>query len=191
MTERINKIDSLPPAVRRFVLHWGDMGGQWGVNRTVAQIHALLFMSERPLHAEEIAETLGVARSNVSNSLRELLGWGIVERVPVPGERRDHFQAEGDVWELAKRIAEVRKAREIDPALRTLAACAREARDDPAVSAEQRRRLNDMHAFTGAVAGWYDQMLGVPAPTLWKLMKMGRRIVSLLDRGKTKREKSA
>lgn len=191
MTEISNKIDALPPAIRRFVLHWGDMGGQWGVNRTIAQIHALLFMSERPLHAEEIAETLGVARSNVSNSLKELLAWGIVERVPVPGDRRDHFQAEGDVWELAKRIAQIRKTREIDPALRTLEACAREARADPAISAEQRRRLNDMHAFTGTVAGWYDQMLGVPAPTLWKLMKMGRRIVSLLDRGKSKREKRA
>src|SRR5690606_37946176 len=98
MTE-INDTIDLSPAVSRFVLHWGDLGSQWGVNRSVAQIHALLFISDRPLTAEEIAETLGLARSNVSNSLKELLGWKLIERVPVLGDRRDRFAALGDIWE--------------------------------------------------------------------------------------------
>src|SRR5579859_3249832 len=95
----------LPEAVQRFVLHWGDMGGQWGVNRSISQIHALLYLSERPLTAEEIAETLGLARSNVSNSIKELLSWNLIRRVPVRGDRREHFEAETDVWEMFIRIA--------------------------------------------------------------------------------------
>src|SRR3954462_15717112 len=104
---------SLPAAVERFILHWGDMGGQWGVNRSVAQIHALLYLSERPLTAEEIAETLGMARSNVSNSLKELGGWKLVRRVPVLGDRRDHFEAVTDLREMGTPIAQCRQ----EPAL--------------------------------------------------------------------------
>src|SRR3546814_20283439 len=99
-----------------FILHWGNLGGQWGVNRSVAQIHALLFISDRPLHAEEIAEVLGLARSNVSNSIKELLGWRLIDRVPLLGDRRDHFSAEKDLWEMDTRLDARRKAREIDPA---------------------------------------------------------------------------
>src|SRR3954470_3380290 len=121
MTE-ITKFDEttrprvLAPAIEHFVLQWGDLGGKWGVNRSVAQIHALLYLSERPLHAEEIADKLGLARSNVSNSIKELLNWGLIHRVPVLGDRRDHFAAETDVWEIVTRIAKGRKAREVDPA---------------------------------------------------------------------------
>src|SRR5262245_22580930 len=123
----------LPLPVERFILHWGDMGSQWGVNRTVAQIHALLYVSERPLTAEEIAVALGVARSNVSNSIRELLGWELIRRVPIKGDRRDHFEAEADIWELVRRIAAGRKAREIDPALTALRACVADAEGDATV----------------------------------------------------------
>src|SRR5499425_602089 len=100
MTEITDRTRSLPPAVERFVLHWGDMGGQWGVNRSVSQIHALLYLSEKPLTAEDIADTLGLARSNVSNSIKELQTWGLVRRVPLMGDRRDHFEAETDVWTI-------------------------------------------------------------------------------------------
>src|ERR1700753_4362266 len=103
MTE-ITVEKAIPPAVERFILHWGDMGGQWGVNRSVAQIHALLYLSERPLTAEDIAEALGMARSNVSNSLRELTAWKLVRRAPVLGDRRDHFEAEADLWQMVTRI---------------------------------------------------------------------------------------
>ena len=99
----------LPPAAERFVLHWGDMGGQWGVNRSVAQIHAVLFLSERPLTADDIAAALGMARSNVSNSLKELLAWNLIRRVPIKGDRREHFAAETDIWEMFLRIAARRK----------------------------------------------------------------------------------
>src|SRR3954454_20174655 len=127
MTEISLATKPLPPALERFVLHWGDMGSQWGVNRSVAQIQALLYLSERPLTAEQIAETLVMARSNVSNSLKELLGWRLIRRVPIMSDRRDHFEAETDIWEVFTRIAAGRKEREIDPAIAALKACLAEA----------------------------------------------------------------
>lgn len=175
----------MPAAVRDFILHWGDMGQQWGVNRSIAQIHALLYISEPPLPAERISETLGIARSNVSNSLKELIGFGIVRRVPISGDRRDHFTAETDVWELARRIAAARKIREIDPALRTLTACLADAEGDDRVTDEQRRRLQEMHAFTADMDRWYAQMQGLPVKTLTRLVRLGDRIVALLGLGKS------
>src|SRR5262249_51202147 len=109
MTEIAASLDKLPAPLRRFILQWGDLGGQWGVNRSIAQIQALLYVSEAPLNAEQISDILGIARSNVSNSLRELQSWRLIRRVPLPGDRRDHFEAETDVWEMAMRIAAVRK----------------------------------------------------------------------------------
>src|SRR3984957_8873747 len=111
---------ALSPIDQRFVLHWGEMGTRWGINRTVAQIHALLFLSSKPLPAEEIAHTLTVARSNVSNSLRELQGWGIVRVVHVLGDRRDHFESLKDVWQMFDIIIAERKRREIDPTVEML-----------------------------------------------------------------------
>lgn len=180
MTEITETIDRMPEAVRRFILHWGDMGQQWGVNRSIAQIHALLFISEKPLPADTISETLGIARSNVSNSLKELLGYQIIQRIPVAGDRRDHFTAETDVWELARRIAAVRKTREIDPALQTLTHCLEDAKDDPRVTDQQRQRLSDMHAFTADMDRWYTQMQALPVRTLSRLVRLGDRIVALL-----------
>src|SRR5207253_3029790 len=111
----MTEITKLPDLIERFVLHWGDMGAFWGVNRSVAQIHAYLYVSETPKTAEDIATTLGMARSNVSNSMTELQAWGLIRRIPILGDRRDHFEAETDVWEIASRITAGRKAREIDP----------------------------------------------------------------------------
>ena len=182
----IATLDKLPEAVQRFILHWGDMGTTWGVNRTVAQIHALLFIMERPLNAEQITACLGVARSNVSNSLKELLAFKTIHRVPVAGDRRDFFTAETDVWEVAKRIAAVRKAREIDPALDTLTFCLKVAEGDDRVSHEQRKRLQDMADFTATMDRWYGQMQTLPTSTLSKLIGMGDRIVGLLNIGRKK-----
>jgi DNA-binding transcriptional regulator GbsR (MarR family) len=179
-------LDDLPLAIKSFVLRWGDMGGQWGVNRTVAQIHALLYITERPLNAEEIAATLGVARSNVSNSLKELQNWKIIERVPVSGDRRDFFIAQTDTWEMATRIAAVRKEREFDPALRTLAECLMAADGDRYVSDAQRDRLQALYDFTGSIDNWHSQILRLPASTLSTLVKMGDRVVSLLGLGPKK-----
>src|SRR5215813_1537916 len=147
MTENTEKTVKLPAAVGRFVLHWGDMGSQWGVNRSVAQIHALLYLSGHPLTADEIAGTLGLARSNVSNSIRELIAWDLIRRVPVKGDRREHFEAETDPWEIAMRIAAVRKEREIDPAVDALKSCVSDAERDPKLDPVAARRLKDMLAF--------------------------------------------
>ena len=188
MTEITNTIGEMPAALQRFVLQWGDMGTQWGVNRTIAQIHALLYISEEPLNAEQIADTLGIARSNVSNSIKALLGWKIINRVPVPGDRRDHFSAETDVWEVAFRIAAVRKEREIDPALETLDACVAEAEGDTRISDVQRARLAQMQDFTSTMDRWYGQMLKVPSASLLRLIRMGDKIVSGLSLGRKAKE---
>src|SRR6266849_4753978 len=118
---------SLAPVEQKFILHWGEMGARWGVNRTVAQLHALLYLSPQPLPAEEIATTLAVARSNVSTSLRELQSWGIVRVVHVLGDRRDYFESMKDVWEMARVVLDERKQREIDPTLQALRECVAES----------------------------------------------------------------
>jgi DNA-binding transcriptional regulator GbsR (MarR family) len=176
----------LHPAVERFVLHWGEMGGQWGVNRSVSQVHALLYVSERPLTAEEIAATLGIARSNVSNSLKELLGWELIRRVPIRGDRREHFEAETDVWTMVRRIAAGRKAREIDPALAALRACVAEADGDRTIHPVAARRLEDMLAFTETVDAWYTQVQRLPKPTLAAILRLGGRIGKFLPRTKVR-----
>jgi DNA-binding transcriptional regulator GbsR (MarR family) len=185
MTETTVTTD-LPEAVRRFVLHWGDMGSQWGVNRSVSQIHALLYLSERPLTAEEIAETLAMARSNVSNSIRELQNWGLIKRVPVMGDRRDHFEADHDVWSIAAKIAAGRKERELDPALAALDACVKDAAHDTRIHPVAAERLRAMSEFTRTMTGWYDQMTAVPRPTLMALIRLGARIVSFIPGKKAK-----
>ena len=184
MTEIAVESDRLPPAVERFVLHWGDMGSQWGVNRSVAQIHALLYLSERPLTAEEISDRLGMARSNVSNSLKELIGWKLVRRVPVLGDRRDHFEAETDLLQMVTRIAQGRKEREIDPAAAALRACMAEAEGDPQVSPVARARLEEMQQFVETLNRWYDQMLSVPPTKIMALVRMGSRVVNFLNFGR-------
>ena len=185
MTE-ITDINKLPEAIQSFVLHWGDLGGTWGVNRTIAQIHALLYMTETPLNAEDIQLQLSVARSNVSNSLKELMVLKLVRRFPIPGDRRDHYVAETDVWQVAKHIAAARKAREIDPALTTLTDCLAAAAGDNQVTNEQIRRLQDMHDFTAKMDRWYTQMSSLPTSTLSRLVSMGDAVVKVLKLGRAK-----
>lgn len=180
MTE-INDDDSkLSPAMQRFVLHWGDLGGQWGVNRSVAQIHALLLVADKPLTAEAIAETLGLARSNVSNSLKELMAWDLVRRRPILGDRRDHFEAEGDIWEMVAKIVAMRKARELDPAADILRACLDEAKDDPQATQAAVKRLGELRDLVDMLNNWYEQMNRVPKSRLLPLIKLGSRVVDLL-----------
>jgi DNA-binding transcriptional regulator GbsR (MarR family) len=186
MTEISVNQAQLPAAIRQFVLHWGDMGGQWGVNRSVSQIHALLYLSERPLTADEIADTLAMARSNVSNSIKELQGWGLIRRVPVMGDRRDYFEAEADVWTIAAKIVAGRKERELDPALAALKECVSAADGDTSVHPTALKRLKEMEAFTRTVAGWYGQMVDVPRPKLMLLIRLGSKIINLLPAKKAK-----
>jgi DNA-binding transcriptional regulator GbsR (MarR family) len=183
MTETsVNK--RLPAAIEHFVLHWGEMGAVWGVNRSVAQIHALLFVADEPLSAEDIAERLGMARSNVSTSLRELLGWSLIRRVPVMGDRRDFYAAEANMLAMVRCIAQGRKAREIDPVLGVLRTCVAEAKGDPRISAAARRRLGAMLEFTETVDRSFGEIMQLPAPTLTTLVKMGGTVARIALRGK-------
>ncbi|MEQ1715440.1 MAG: MarR family transcriptional regulator [Hyphomicrobium sp.] len=190
MTEISNIVKSLPPAVETFVLQWGDMGSAWGVNRSVSQIHALLYVSSRPLTAEDIADQLAIARSNVSNSLKELLAWNLIRRVPVKGDRRDHFEAETDIFEMVTRIAVGRKAREIDPVIAVLKTCAASAAQDPNVEPAALQRLSEMLEFTTSVDRWFQQMIAVPRGTLKTMLKLGGKIANLIPARMTAKRNS-
>lgn len=181
MTETTYTTDESAKA--KFILYWGDMGGQWGVNRSVAQIHALLYLSTGPMNAEQISSELGIARSNVSNSLKELVGWRLIQRMPVAGDRREHFVAELDVWEMALLITKGRKEREIDPALRAIDICVTQAHAEPDLNPVVLTRLQDMHEFLTTADRWSEQMLSVPKSKLSMLMKMGDKVLSLLKIG--------
>jgi len=173
----------LTPVTERFVLHWGEMGSRWGVNRTMSQIHALLFVTGRPMHADEICELLGVARSNASTSLRELQSWGLVRIVHLLGDRRDHFETSGDVWELLRVIVRGRKAREFEPTVLALRECLAHP-DIGRESALSRQRVGETLVLMETVSTWVDEMLRLPPETLMKIMKLGARIQSLM-RGKS------
>lgn len=185
MTETTASSIKLPPAVERFVLHWGEMGAVWGTNRSVGQIHALLYLSDAPLTAEALADTLGLARSNVSNSLKELLGWNLIRRVHAMGDRRDFYAAETDLWEMVTRIAEGRKAREVDPTLEMLRVCLGEANADPFISVTARGRIAQMHDFVTLLDTWAEQMRRVPRAKLTLLMKLGAAVARFVPGRRT------
>lgn len=170
----------LSPVQQKFVLHWGEMGTRWGINRTVAQIHALLYVSAKPLNAEEIAETLAVARSNVSTSLKELQGWGIVKLVHVMGDKRDHFESMKDVWEMFRVVLDERKRREIDPTLRLLRECIEEAAKAKQADPHTEERLKALRDFFETTTGWYSQVRLWPTQAMVKFVKLGDRALKLL-----------
>jgi DNA-binding transcriptional regulator GbsR (MarR family) len=163
----------LTPAARKFVLHWGEMGQAWGINRTMAQVHALLFVSPEPLDAEEISRLLDVSRSNVSTSLRELITWGVVRRVHIIGDRRDRFEALKDVMETFRVIMAERKRREMDPTIALLEHCVKEVK--PGDSAEQytREQLEKMLEFTRMVTAWYGHIDHLSTTSLYRLFRGG------------------
>src|SRR5260370_9221387 len=182
MTETTDTNDILAATVGGVVLEWGNIGERWGVNRSVRQIHALLYASKKPLAAEEIADVLGIARSNVSNSLRELQSWNIIRSVPILGDRRTFYTAETDLWNLVSRIAAGRKARELDPAAAALRECVELTRGDQDVDPVVQLRLREMLDFVERLSHWYDQMIALPRSTIVTLMKLGGGIARLLDR---------
>lgn len=176
-------MDSLGPAAKRFVVHWGEMGTRWGINRTVAQIHALLYISPRPLNAEEIARTLSVARSNVSTSLRELDRWGIIKVSHVLGDRRDYFESLQDTWEMIRLILEERKRREIDPTLRVLEACLRECEEGQPVDPQVNQRLRNMLGLFSTMDAWFREVMSLPSAELKRLVGMQQRVRKILRIG--------
>jgi DNA-binding transcriptional regulator GbsR (MarR family) len=186
MAEQVDASSSgLAPVEEKFILHWGEMGTKWGINRTVAQVHALLYLAAKPLPADEIAKTLAVARSNVSTSLRELQGWGIVRVVHVLGDRRDHFETLKDVWEIFRIVAEERKKREIDPTLRVLAECVQDAKSGQG-DARSKERLEAMLEFLTAMTGLFEEILRMPTGALRSVVKLRGKVVTILGTGSKK-----
>jgi DNA-binding transcriptional regulator GbsR (MarR family) len=169
---------------QKFILHWGEMGTRWGINRTVAQVHALLFLSPKPLTAEEIADTLAVARSNVSTSLRELQGWRIVRVVHILGDRRDHFESLKDVWEIFRIVSEERKRREIDPTLRVLEECVGELKKAGTGSLYTRQRLEEMLDFLTTTSGLFEEVVHMPTIALKGMTRLRGKLKVLFEAGK-------
>lgn len=170
----------LTPLTKKFVLHWGEMGTRWGINRTVAQVHALLFISPKPLNAEEIVATLSVARSNVSTCLKELQNWGLVRVVHVLGDRRDHFETHKDVWVLFQIIMQERKRREVDPTVALLREAVTETRGEGKDDDYAREQLGKMLEFFQAATECYDDVGKLSPSALRKVMKMGGKLGTLL-----------
>ncbi len=170
----------LSEPIQTFILHWGEMGTRWGVNRTVAQIHALLMVSDRPLPADEIAETLQVARSNVSTSLKELQSWGLVKSMHVLGDRRDHFQSEKDVWDMFLIVMDERKRREIDPSIAVLRDCAEALKSESNPESHAEKQIGELLQFMETTNSWYANVRKLPKPLMIRFFKMGGRLNKIL-----------
>ena len=171
---------NLPPLTQRFVMHFGEMGGRWGINRTVGQIYALLYVSSNPLNADEVGEALGFSRSNVSMGLKELQSWNLVRLIHQPNDRREYFQAPEDVWSIFRTLAAERRKREIDPTLSMLRDTLME---QPSVEADihAQERMRQMHKFIDLMTNWLDDVLKMDSTTLASLMQMGSKVQKLLD----------
>ena len=170
----------LPPLVQTFVLHFGEMGSRWGINRTVGQIYALLFVAERALNADEIVEQLGLSRSNVSMGLKELQAWNLVRLQHVPGDRRDYFSTPDDIWQIVRTLVEERKKREVDPTLTLLREILMEA---PGTEAERhaQARLREMHDLFELFAGWYGDVRRLDTERLVQLLSLGAKVQKILE----------
>jgi DNA-binding transcriptional regulator GbsR (MarR family) len=177
---------TLSKVMKQYILHWGEMGTRWGINRTVAQVHALLYLSPKPLTADEIASTLSVARSNVSTSVRELEAWGLVRPVHVLGDRREHYESMKDVCEMLRIIVEQRKRREIDPTIEVLRQCMSELDGSGEADAYTRERLQEMYDFFEGMTALYGEVKQIPAGTLRRVLKTRGKIRRLLRLKDTK-----
>ncbi|MCW8086862.1 GbsR/MarR family transcriptional regulator [Sabulicella glaciei] len=173
----------LPPLIQSFVLHFGEMGSRWGINRTVGQIYALLYVSDRPLNAEDIVEALGVSRSNVSMGLKELDTWRLVRRLHLPGDRRDHFAALEDPWAVIRTLAEERRKREVDPTLSVLRDLAMQKASSPAEQHAQ-ERLREMTEAIELLTSWADEIAKLPDDRIVALLRMGSGVAKVLDSGR-------
>ncbi len=172
--------ENLPPLNRQFVAHFGEMGSRWGINRTVGQIYALLFISAKPLNADDITEALEFSRSNVSMGLKELQSWRLVQLRHQPGDRREYFEAPADVWEIFRVLAEERRRREIEPTLSMLRMALLET---PATDAERhaQARMKDMHELIDRLMTWFDDVQKLAPETAMQLMGMGATVTKVLE----------
>jgi len=172
---------NLDSTTQKFIIHWGEMGSRWGINRTIAQIHALLYISSEPLTAEEISETLGVARSTVSTGLRELQSWNVVKIVHVLGDRRDHFEVMGDVWEMFRAVINERKRREIDPALSVLRETVAEIEENGDHGDPAHTKMKEMLDVFETASQIYDRADKLSTSTLVRIAKSGDAISRILN----------
>lgn len=172
----------MSPVTQKFILHWGEMGTRWGVNRTVAQVHALLYVSPKPLNAEEIAQSLSIARSNVSYSLRELLNWGIIKPVHLLGDRREHYESLKDVWHMFQIVLDERKRREVDPTVIVLRECVQALeRKGEEADPHTRERLRAMLEFFEGATTVYDEVRRLSLATIRRLVRSSSRLQKILD----------
>ena len=172
----------MTPALEKYVLHWGEMGTRWGTNRTVAQIQAVLYLSPKPLRADEIVDLLSVARSNVSTSIRELQSYGLVRMTHILGDRRDYFESLHDVWELFRVIIQQRKQRELNPTLTMLRSCVDEVDGEEQTDPVTKERIRNMLEFVETTNSWYEEISDIPTSTLTKLMALGKKITKLVKK---------
>ncbi len=172
----------ISPATEKYILHWGEMGARWGTNRTVAQIQALLYLSPKPLRADQIVDLLSVARSNVSTSIRELQSYGLVRMIHLLGDRRDYFESIDDVWELFRVIIEQRKQRELNPTLTMLRQCVSEVEQESQTDEITKERIRNMLEFIDSTNTWYEKIRSISTSTLQKLMKLGTTITKLVSK---------
>lgn len=178
-TDNQAQTQTLSTTAQKFILHWGEMGNKWGVNRTVAQIHALLFITGTPMNADEIVQTLGIARSNVSNSIKELQSLNLVQTTHILGDRRDYFTTSTDVWALAKTIVEERYRRELAPTVQFLEELI-QSDDFAKEQADVKQRIKDTHQFVATLSTWANEMLKLSTKTLNKILKLGATVQKFL-----------
>ncbi len=170
----------LTTATQDFITHWGEMGTRWGINRTVAQIHALLFIADEPLTADEISDTISAARSTISTGLHELQSWGLVRITHLLGDRRDHFETHSDVWEMFSIVLRERRRREMDPTLDTLRGIMAELETDNTEDPHTREKLGELLDFFETMMTLYDQLGKMPLSTIKNIAKMGNLAGKLL-----------
>ncbi|WP_180682928.1 GbsR/MarR family transcriptional regulator [Tepidicella baoligensis] len=170
----------ITPLTQSFIHHFGEMGSRWGINRTVGQIYALLFVSRRPLCADEIAEALAFSRSNVSMGLKELQSWQLVKLRHFPGDRREFFEAPQDVWEIFHTLAEQRRRREVEPTQSMLRAALMQtpASEDEAYA---QRRMKEMHELIEQLMNWFDEVQKLSPDTARQLLDMGAKVSKVLE----------
>jgi DNA-binding transcriptional regulator GbsR (MarR family) len=175
-------MNPLSPLTQRFILHFGEMGSRWGINRTVGQIYALLYVLGKPLNADEIADALSFSRSNVSMGLKELQSWRLVKLLHQPGDRREYFEPPKDIWEIFKALLEERRRREVEPTLSMLRDALLEA---PSTEADRvaQQRMREMYELIELSSSWFDDVQRLSPATLTSLMKMGSTVGKLLDVG--------
>jgi len=176
----------MTPLVQNFVQHFGEMGSRWGINRTVGQVYALIFLAESPLNADDIVAELGISRSNVSMALKELRNWRLLESAYVSGDRREHYRAPSDIWKIFQTLAEERRRREVDPTLSMLRDVLIDEAADPA-DAYPLSRMREMHDLIEMATEWFDEIQKLSPEILQKLMRLGQGVQKIVSIGSRKK----